>query len=296
MQSLPGKLSIWNEEISAPYRGRLQAEILNQLHPAQVLEAAKIIADAFAAKEPMCRHLALPISPPDSLFHAIHSDAFGAEVFGSWNTANILRWFVRCFVLTDATSDQVPIPLNQDVMQFSLAITDSQGHILGAAMNETMPPIGITPAFRVNDPYLDAIGSFMTPILDLLGSQDAAAITALSEKYPDFRDAHANGKVGHHFMIAKSDMLPSADTFELCAASAGRFREQGYKYLVVEATNQWTGAACEALGATAVHFSPYRVNKVVAVSSAPISDTVSSADGFISGKDSGSMFYALRLR
>jgi hypothetical protein len=52
------------------------------------------------------------------------------------------------------------------------------------------------------------------------------------------------------------------------AATAAQYRALGHGFVVVEATNQWTGAACEALGATRV---------------------------FLAGKDSGSMLYVVRL-
>ena len=81
-----------------------------------------------------------------------------------------------------------------------------------------------------------------------LGAQDAEALTAISERYPEFKEAYAQGKVSHHLLVARSDDLPKEDAFELVAASAERCRTLGYSYMVTEATNQWTGAAFEALG------------------------------------------------
>jgi hypothetical protein len=65
--------------------------------------------------------------------------------------------------------------------------------------------------------------------------------------------------------------------------------------MVIEATNQWTGAACEVLGGVRVHFAPYRARRTVLESLLPRADTVTSPDGFLSKKDSGSMFYVIRL-
>ena len=55
------------------------------------------------------------------------------------------------------------------------------------------------------------------------------------------------------------------------------------------------GAACEALGATRVHFAPFRAHRTVRRSAEPLDDIVSSPDGFLAGKDSGSMLYVIRL-
>ena len=63
-------------------------------------------------------------------------------------------------------------------------------------------------------------------------------MTALSERYPAFREADAQGKVGHHLLVARSDDLPTGVAFELVAASAQRYRALGYSYMVTEATNQ----------------------------------------------------------
>ena len=79
------------------------------------------------------------------------------------------------------------------------------------------------------------------------------------------------------------------------AASAERYRALGYAFIVVEATNQWTGAACEALGGVRVHFAPFRAEPTVRKSAEPLEDVVTSPDGFVSDKDSGSMFYVIRL-
>jgi len=65
--------------------------------------------------------------------------------------------------------------------------------------------------------------------------------------------------------------------------------------MVIEATNQWTGAACEALGGVRVHFAPFRAHRTVCRSEEPLDDTVTSPDGFLSSKDSGSMLYVIRL-
>jgi hypothetical protein len=73
-----------------------------------------------------------------------------------------------------------------------------------------------------------------------------------------------------------------------------RYQALGHAFVLIEATNQWTGAACEALGATRVHFAPFRAHRTVRRSAEPLADIVTSPDGFLSGKDSGSMLYVIR--
>ena len=126
------------------------------------------------------------------------------------------------------------------------------------------------PSFRRGDPFLDAVLVFVEPVFALLGAQDAEAIKALSIAYPEFRGAHAAGEVGHHFMVARSDALPKSDAFELVAATAARYQALGYRFMLIEATNQWTGAACEALGAIRVHYAPFRPHRTVRRSRVPL--------------------------
>jgi hypothetical protein len=121
------------------------------------------------------------------------------------------------------------------------------------------------------------------------------SLTALSGRYPEFREAYTRGKVGHHFLVARSDALAKEDIFELVAASAEHYQALGYEFMVVEATNQSTGAAFEVLGGVRVHVAPFQTRPVVRRSAAPLNDVVTSSNGFLSEKDSGSMFYAIRL-
>jgi hypothetical protein len=158
-----------------------------------------------------------------------------------------------------------------------------------------MGPFDVEPSFREGDPFLDTVISVWAPVYGALGAQDATALTALSERYPEFREAYARGKVSHHILIARSDDLPKEDTFELVAASAERCRELGYEYLITEATNQWTGASFEALGGVRVHFAPFLVHQAVPKSEEPLEYVLTSQNGFLADKDSGGMFYVIRL-
>lgn len=95
--------------------------------------------------------------------------------------------------------------------------------------------------------------------------------------------------------MARSEALPKSDAFELVASTAAHYRALGYAFMVIEATNQWTGAACEVLGATRVHFAPFRAHRTVRPSAEPLADIVTGPDGFLSSKDSGSMLDVIRL-
>jgi hypothetical protein len=66
------------------------------------------------------------------------------------------------------------------------------------------------------------------------------------------------------------------------AASAERYQELGYSYVVTEATNQWTGAAFEALGGVRVHFAPFQARQAVSKSSVPLEGITTSSNGFLS--------------
>jgi hypothetical protein len=297
VQPLPEALPLVDFARVQPYRSRRYTTVAAaDLAPAQVLAMSRVVADSFARREPQCRHLQPPLHPPAGLMDERHSDPFGAETFGPWSTATLLYWLIRLFIITDPTSPRSAIQVNAEALHQSLAIVGPRGQILGGAVNETMPPLDAAPAFREDDPLLAAILAFFEPVLSMLGAQDAEALTALCDRYPAFRAAYAEGKVGHHFMVARSDALAKADAFELVAGSAARYQQLGFAYMVVEATNQWTGAACEALGGVRVHFAPFRAQPAVRQSDAPLADSLTSPDGFLAGKDSGSTFYVIRLR
>lgn len=296
VQELPATLPLVDFTQAQPYRSRQYTTIaaLN-LTPAQVLQMAEVVGTSFARREPQTRYLQPSKYPPAGLMEARHTDPFGSEVFGPWTKERLLYWFIRLLVLTDPSQPKSAIQINEETLAQSLAIVDQRGQVIGGALNETMPPLEGSPVFRQDDLFLTAVSAFVAPIFTLLSTQDAAALTVLCAQYPAFREAYAQGKVGHHFMVARSDALAKADTFELVAGSAAHYQALGYAYMVIEATNQWTGAACEALGGVRVHFAPYQGLHAVQQSAEPLADIVTSANGWLSDKDSGSMFYVIRL-
>jgi len=256
---------------------------------------AWVIAAGFARREPQARHLQPPKHPPAGLMETSHTDPFGTDSFGSWDAETQLYWVTRLTALTDPTSPQGAIEVNEEILAQSLAIVDGDRRVIGAAFNQTIPPFDVEPPFREGDLFLDTVVGVWAPVYGALGAQDAEALTALSERYPVFREAYEKGKVSHHFLVARSDDLPKGDAFELVAASAERSQALGYSYMVTEATHQWTGAALEALGGVRVHFAPFQAQPAVRKSEEPLEGVVTSPNGFLSDKDSGDMFYVIRL-
>jgi hypothetical protein len=296
IQPLPDELPLVDFDQARPYRSRQVTTVpIHCLSPAQVLEMAEMVGASFVRWEPQTRHIQPPLSPPAGLMDALHRDPFGMDAFGPWTKENLMTWFIRLFLLTDPTSPQSAIRVNEEALTQSLAIVDENGTILGGAFNEPMPPLDVPFPLREEDLFLTAAFAFVEPIFDLLWAQDQGALAALSAQYPAFQDAYARGRVGHHFMVARSEALPKADAFELVAASAAHYQALGYPYVVVEASNQWTGAACEALNGVRVHFAPYQARPTVRQSKTPLEGFVTSPNGYVSDKDSGCMFYVLRL-
>jgi hypothetical protein len=282
-------------ERAKPYRSNCYSTVLaTELTKEQLLQSAWVLGAGFARREPQARHLRSPKNPPPGLVEACHTDPFGTATFGWWDTATHICWITRLTALTDPTSPQGAITVNEEVLTQSLAILDGERRVIGAAFNETMAPFDVEPPLREGDPFLDTLVGIWEAVYGALGAQDAA-LPALSERYPEFREAYEKGKVSHHFLISLSDDLPKGDAFELVAAGAERCRALGYEYMVTEATNQWTGAAFEALGGVRVHFRPFLVETAVPKSDDPLEDVTTSPNGFLADKDSGGMFYVIRL-
>ena len=296
IQPLPASLPLVDFARAALHRSSRYSTVLaTELTREQLLQMAWVIAAGFARREPQARYLRPPKHPPAGLMEASHTDPLGTDSFGSWDTETQLYWVTRLTALTDPTTSADAIEVNEEILAQSLAIVDWDGRVIGAAFNETMPPFDVEPPFREDDPFLDTVVGVWEPVYAALGAQDAKALTALSERYPVFREAYAQGKISHHFLVARSEDLPKGDAFELVAASAERSQALGYSYMVTEATHQWTGAAFEALGGVRVHFAPFQAQPAVRKSEEPLEGVVTSPNGFLSDKDSGGMFYAIRL-
>ena len=133
--------------------------------------------------------------------------------------------------------------------------------------------------------------SVWAPVYGALGAQDATALTALSERYPAFREAYAQ-QVSHHIPDLPLDDLPK-DDLELVAAGAERCRTLTARIFDHRGHQPVDGAAFEALSGV-VHFAPFLV-RPACKSDAPLEDVTTSPNGFPTDKDSGGMFYVIRL-
>ena len=264
LQPLPASLPLVDFARAAPHRSSRYSTILApELTKEQLLQMAWVIGAGFARREPQARYLRPPKHPPAGLMETRHTDPFGTDSFGSWDTETQMYWITRLTALTDPTTSADAIEVNEETLAQSLAILDGEGRVIGAAFNATMAPLDVEPPLREGDPFLDTVLSVWEPVYGALGAQDAEALRALSERYPEFKEAYEKGKVSHHILIARSEDLPKEDTFELVAAIAERCRALGNSYMITEATNQWTGAAFEALGGVRVHFRPFLVEPTV---------------------------------
>ena len=228
LQELPEVIPSVNYASAQPHRSiSFAATVLGPFESLRTLEMARIVAASFAKLEPMARHLHLPRRQFPALSAVAHRDPFGTDSFGPWTKQNLIYWMVRLFVLTDPTSPSSAIRANVEPLEQSLVIVDNAGEVIGGAFNRTMPPPSPQGSVRDNDVFAAAILSFFDPIFTFLDTQEAEALTALRTQFPEFRKAHDDGKVGHHFMVARSDGLSTEDTFELVAASAERYQQLG---------------------------------------------------------------------
>lgn len=296
LQELPNILPIVDFSKAAEFGSiKYQPVQTTDLTKPEILELVKLIAYSFVTMEPMNRHLNPPLQIPVQLSNIEYKGPLGRAYFGPWTKENIFHWFIRLQLLSIPVENEGSYKLNDDIIKLSLAIRDTDGQIIGGAFNMSLHDELEDPDQKVAHPFIDAISPFIDPPLELVVQQEHEAIGAICNKYAGFAEAYEKGMVGCHFLIARSSSLPAEDTFELVLSSAKHFKKLGYSFLVVSATNNWTGAACEALHGIRVHFSPYRtINRVKETIHASPQEAHSS-DGFISDKDSGSMFYLIKL-
>jgi hypothetical protein len=297
LQHLPDELPILDLTLAKPYRStRYRAIPIETFHHEQVVELIRIIATSFVLNEPMNKHIVPPKDPPQEIQESSYLNAYGETSFGAWEKENIFAWIIRLLVF-----DQLKERLDRNIAdnfskQLSLAVIDEAGKVIGGALSIQIQASHSGNATDPENLFSQAVLRVVQPIVNMLVDQEEVSIAALCEKYNAFDQALNEGKVGELFMIARSPLLPREDTFELVAASLERFRDLGYQYVLTAAANQWTGAAFEIVGGVRVHFAPYRAEKTVKESNVPLTNETSTSDGFLSAKDSGCMFYAIKLK
>ncbi|HLX92695.1 MAG TPA: hypothetical protein VKR32_13485 [Puia sp.] len=292
--ALPDELPSVDFARARPYRSFLCRSVsTSEFSADQWLELARMIGLSFTTREPMVRHLHLPLNRPGVLRQAIRKDQFSCEPFGEWTKENILHWMLRVWVFTRRSNDTVWREADNEFKNLSMAILDREHRIIGGSVSFRYS-IHLEDD-RVDDSFKEGILAFTKPIVDVLQEQERCAIHELGVKYADFLEACKTGKVVDFFMVARSDYLGGEYAFELVAASIENFKARGYRFVVTSAANPWTGAAFELLNAVRVHYTPYRERKRVAKSETGLPEEVSSSDGYISAKESGCMFYVLSI-
>jgi hypothetical protein len=296
LQPLPDVLPIVDLDSAHPYRSsKLKIVKVDSLGTEKLLEMIRVMARSFAVNDPTLRQLNLPKDFPADIQGIKHKDLLGVDYFGDWSKENLIFWSTRLFYVTDPCSPLEAIENNMDTLKKSLAVLNEAGQVIGGVLTSkiNLSKAGTPPGD--NDAFIQAITPFFEPVSQLLRSQLNFSINTICKKYPAFLTALKEGRVADIDMIARSPLLPPEETFELMAATVENLQQSGFQYLVVLAGNQWTGAAMDLMKGVKVHFAPYRDIKRVYESDEPVADKPSSKDGYISDKDSGSMFYILRL-
>lgn len=294
LQSLPGILPLVSMEAVKPYRSlHYRAVGIKHFSEAKRKALIRMMAASFVLNEPMNRHLKASLVPPDIINDSKFLQLYGEDKFGEWERENIFYWIISLLVFY---RNKEGLKTNSNfAKKLSLAIINDNNEIIGGALNIRLYPFDRQTSPAHNDPFFQAVTAYSAPVVNMLMNQEHESISALSNAYGDFKTALDDGKVGELFMLARSPLLPTEDSFELVAVSIERFMSLGYKFVVTAAANQYTGAAFEALGGVRVHFAPYRATPQMTASVNGLADETSSEDGYLSAKDSGCIFYVIKL-
>lgn len=289
---LPKNLTKINWAALKPYRtSNLDSIILKSLTNSEIIETANVVASSFVKNEPIQKHLKLPKQKPNNLAKPF-ADAFGENSFGEWSKENLFYWVIRLAILSDTGDNMLHGCKNEDTLNLSLAVKNKSDQIIGGMLCSTLKTEEYS---EETEPFRFTIFELFSKSMDFLFSQEHKAISALSNNYSDFSKALNNKKVGIVNMIAKANSFPKENIFELFAQGIELFHKNEYEYVVVAGSNQWTGAACEVMNGTRVHYNPYRDMQRLATESTANIYEIYSEDGYLSAKDSGVMFYILKL-
>lgn len=259
----------------------------------EILESAHLVAKSFAKNEAMRRTLKPARVMPHELKTYTHTDELGRGSITEWSAENIEFWTIRLFHLTNPSDLMGSIHLNNDSNDLSLVFYNDKNEMVGVVYNSTVNVNEPLP--RVTDPLMVAVSKEFEPIHKIVSNSENQAHDLLKEKYPEFDIALANKKVCTIYQLAKSEDLPSEHAFELFASAMEELKNKGFSYMVTCAANQWTGSACEVFNGIRVNFEPYRAVQRVNKSGDNILTEPYTNDGFISNKDSGLMYYIVKL-
>lgn len=162
---------------------------------------------------------------------------------------------------------------SEDSSELSLIVMHDE-QVIGAALNETL---------QAHMDESDAVPLGMVPVVNFLVAQDEAAVSHCDSFFEGFRAARSRGKVGHHMMVAGNSIADAEAAFYFSMVT---FKQKGYEFVVVEATNPWTVGECAKYGAVPVHSAAFRdfIVQVDDETMAPIGPL-----------DQASVFFTLRL-
>ena len=322
MQPLPTTLDVpqINPSSVLPYcmsentASSVEFKSWTELSKNDVLELVRMVGLGFAAYEPMCRHLNAQLMT-DELRDAEYEDALGRHSWGHHTLAeqkemtkedlpltlaDALTWWIRMAFISDPEVEGRP--LQQETLKRStVAIDTKTGDFLGALIGvpATLPPSSDAPH---PSPPADCVfqrecNKAIGPIGQLIEDMEGAAVPALITAYPAMKQAFEQHKVTCAFMISKSSQIEVSHSLpvDLFRAHMEQQIALGHKYIVTEASNPWTGAVMEAMGATPTYFAPHRSIGGIVKSDEPVEEGPSSSNGYVSDKDSGIMYYAGRF-
>ena len=296
--SLPDELPVLDLEKIKKYRSkRISLTCINVLNKLQIEQFMRLLAYGFSKLGPISRNIVPPLTYTNGLTKdSVHCDVLGSSCFGEWSAENLMYWFFRLFFVTNSTDSKGNIRFNSDVLNNSFVSLNEKNEVIGSVLNHLFYLSENSESDdRKNDIFLDAIRNYLEPMNSFVLKQDLEALKAISDKYPDFKKAYNEKNVACMAFLTRRGDLPVEDTFELFAFAVEHYYTKGFKYVVFEASNQWTGATCEVLNGVRVHFAPTKGKKNIFQSSVPLENISTSPDGYIGIKDSGCMFYIIKL-
>lgn len=264
---------------------------LSTLKGKEVLEVAKVIANGFVEKEPTQRYLKAPSRFPESL-NSSYYDAFGKTDFGPKTAKNAFYWLIRLVFLTNPYSSEYCVPKNNKLLSFSVTSRDTKDIPQAGIL---CMPLSTNQKQMREDEFMQSIIGMHLPGLELVFSQEHDALDHLTSNYNAFKTALEEDQVVNLLMLAKTELFSTTQMFALLVKTIKQLKTKGIKYVTASASNQWSGAALEALNASRVHYSPFRNKKRVALTKNATENEVHSKDGYLSDKDSGMMFYIIKL-
>ena len=280
-----------------------------ELSKNDVLELVRMVGLGFAVYEPMSRHIKAQLMT-DELRDAEYEDALGRHSWGHHTLAeqkqmskddlpltmaDALTWWIRMAFISDPAVKGRP--LQQETLKRStVAIDTNTGDFLGALIGvpATLPSLDTPSCPPADCIFHQETNKALAPIGKLIGDIEGAAVRSLTTTYPAMKQAFEQHKVTCAFMISKSSQIEVSQSLPVDLFRA-HFEQQialGHEYFVTEATNPWTGAVMEAMGATPTYFAPHRSIGGIVKSDVPVKEGPSSPNGYVSDKDSGIMYYA----